>query len=298
MSEVSSGSINIARGKDASQSTTSTGGTADRATDGITSGRFSDGSCTSTKFTNNPWFVLDLGETYQIQNVVIYSRTDECCVSRLSNFSVEVFGGANCKGGPGHGLSQCAYHENVADSVTSISCNGIGRFIRIKIHQTSTLHLCEVEVYTVTTDPCEVETPAAVWPVQPKGLVIIDAPTSTVWEDFSTQIALVIPSMTSRSEEADSTDSSQVMTSTDETVYATDNHLSSVLLTSASGFPIQSSHVSVYEGTVTTSLATTSSTNPPSSSVKPYTGVTTISSISGARTVSEQCLCRCKTPHP
>src|SRR6185436_15841700 len=85
----SSAPTNIALNKQATQSSTEFGGTANRAVDGNTSGIFTDGSITSTAGGFQDWWEVDLGGASTIQSMRIFNRT-ECCGDRLNNSYVLV----------------------------------------------------------------------------------------------------------------------------------------------------------------------------------------------------------------
>jgi hypothetical protein len=65
---------NVAVGKASSQSSTSSGGVSGRAVDGNPNANWAGSSCTHTDSETNPWWVVDLGESYDISKVVIYNR--------------------------------------------------------------------------------------------------------------------------------------------------------------------------------------------------------------------------------
>ncbi len=82
---------NVAFSGIATQSTNE--GNAARAIDGITDGTFTYGSVTETVSTDAaPWWEVDLGQTYELDMIVLWNRTDLCagCMERLSNFTVIV----------------------------------------------------------------------------------------------------------------------------------------------------------------------------------------------------------------
>ncbi len=61
---------------------------ADKAVDGNTRGKWSDGSVTHTKPSKNPYWQVDLGQVYDIKSIKIFNRTDNCCRNRLRNFYI------------------------------------------------------------------------------------------------------------------------------------------------------------------------------------------------------------------
>ncbi len=74
--KVFSGEENIAKTGVPSQSSTSMGGDAKRATDGIANGCWSAGSVTHTKAEDKPWWELDLGSQRQIDRIEVFIRND------------------------------------------------------------------------------------------------------------------------------------------------------------------------------------------------------------------------------
>merc|ERR1712087_924250 len=82
---------NVAYLKPTSQSGTSSGGHSFKAVDGILSGLFSDGSVTHTSSVLGAWWRVDLEESFNIWQIIIYNRSDPCCAFRLDSFSVRIF---------------------------------------------------------------------------------------------------------------------------------------------------------------------------------------------------------------
>lgn len=89
--EVISAGRNVARQGRASQKNTGHGGEASRAIDGNKSGTFSDnGQTHSQEGTLDPWWEVDLGVEYPIEEVVIYNRTDGNLGTRLRGYTLKV----------------------------------------------------------------------------------------------------------------------------------------------------------------------------------------------------------------
>ena len=87
--EVLSGGTNVARRGKASQKNTSSGGDAARGIDGNKSGAYGDGGQTHTEEnTSQPWWEVDLGEEFPIDQVNIYNRTE--IPDRLNNFTLKI----------------------------------------------------------------------------------------------------------------------------------------------------------------------------------------------------------------
>jgi putative heme-binding domain-containing protein len=89
--EIDSDGNNIARQGKATQSSEGYGGTASRAIDGNKSGSYGDnGQTHSAEGTPNPWWEVDLGGDYPIDQIRIYNRTDGNYGQRMANFTVKV----------------------------------------------------------------------------------------------------------------------------------------------------------------------------------------------------------------
>lgn len=135
------GTVNVALNGTASQSSTDYGGDASRAIDGNTNGTYNQGSVSHTNAEDNPWWEVDLGQEVFIDNIVIYNRTDACCIDRLSDFTLTIRDNG----------------DNVVDSRTvtgypnpssRIEVGGVtGRYVRITLNLSWALTIAEVEVY-------------------------------------------------------------------------------------------------------------------------------------------------------
>ena len=87
--EVISGGTNVARRGQASQKNTASGGVASRGIDGNKSGLYGDNGQTHTEEeTDEPWWEVDLGESYPIDQINIFNRTE--IPDRLRNFTLKV----------------------------------------------------------------------------------------------------------------------------------------------------------------------------------------------------------------
>ena len=138
--------VNVARGKNTSQSTTKHSGASSRAVDGNTSGLWSDGSVTHTDPDYPPhWWQVDLGAPYAIEEIQIYGRTDSCCQARLSNYDVYIL--------------DCSYEvvwsneqTDYPDPSVFLDAEGTrGRFVKIQLQETDeALSLAEVRVLSET----------------------------------------------------------------------------------------------------------------------------------------------------
>ncbi|KAM4687849.1 fucolectin-like [Discoglossus pictus] len=115
---------------------------AGRAIDGDTEGNFMKGSCTHTNNDKNPWWRVDLKESYSIGVVVISNRKD-CCEDRLLGAEIRAGGSAN------NNNPVCGVVTDVSSPTITICCNGLpGRYVSVVIPGASQyLTLCEVSVY-------------------------------------------------------------------------------------------------------------------------------------------------------
>ncbi|HEY6166891.1 MAG TPA: DUF1549 domain-containing protein, partial [Verrucomicrobiae bacterium] len=87
--QVFSGGENVATKGKASQSSTDFGGDAKLAIDGNTDGDyFKAKSTTHTKASDDPWWEVDLGAEFAVDNVAIWNRTDGGTGTRLVRFKV------------------------------------------------------------------------------------------------------------------------------------------------------------------------------------------------------------------
>jgi hypothetical protein len=142
---------NLARGKQARQSSTGYGGDAGRAVDGNTSGEYF--SANSVSHTNNQpqeWWEVDLGAIYNIGLIKIWNRTD-CCSEKLSNFYVMVsekpFSSSNINNSLAQPGMWSNHNSGTAGRTTEIKVNARGRYVRIQLLGTNYLHLAEFEVF-------------------------------------------------------------------------------------------------------------------------------------------------------
>ncbi|MEO9511790.1 MAG: polysaccharide lyase family 7 protein [Flavobacteriaceae bacterium] len=132
---------NLALGKVTEQSSTAYNGAASRAVDGNTSGVWGGGSVTHTSSTYQPWWQVRLGDEYEIGEIVIWNRTNCSCATRLSNFDVFVYNDAGSQ----------VYKTTIIDtpnpSVTINTGGVVGSRVRVKLKDTNSLSLAEVQVF-------------------------------------------------------------------------------------------------------------------------------------------------------
>ncbi|MEX0272916.1 MAG: Ig-like domain-containing protein, partial [Flavobacteriaceae bacterium] len=135
--------INLAWNKPAIQSSTGWGGLAEKAVDGDRNGVHGAGSVTHTTQSTNPWWRVDLGDTYALSEIKIYNRTD-CCTARLQDAKVYV--GTTESNDPNQyteiGTLGSSYEQIFND------LDVMGRYVMVHLAGSSKiLSLAEVEVY-------------------------------------------------------------------------------------------------------------------------------------------------------
>ncbi|MFP6587370.1 MAG: plastocyanin/azurin family copper-binding protein, partial [Pirellulaceae bacterium] len=102
-------------------------GVASRAVDGNTDGAYANGSQTHTSMQNNPFWEVDLGQEYPIDDVVLWNRTENNgdYVSRMDGVAVTVMNGNRKK------VFVSAAHKGPNPSV-NISVGGANPRVQIK----------------------------------------------------------------------------------------------------------------------------------------------------------------------
>ncbi|KAI8490948.1 hypothetical protein Bbelb_313670 [Branchiostoma belcheri] len=144
--------VNVALNKKASQSSLLRSEyPAERAVDGNTGTiLYPLKECTHTDLEYEPWWKVDLGDTYVISHVTVINRGD-CCGERLRNFMVRV--------GPYEDFREntpCGdiYSETPSEGETiDVRCEEpiSGRWVSVQlIGREDYLSLCEVQVFSVT----------------------------------------------------------------------------------------------------------------------------------------------------
>jgi len=124
---VASTTANLALSGTASQSTTAFGGAASRAIDGNTSGVFSQGSVTHTNGNNTTaWWQVVLPQEATVGKITLFNRTDSCCTSRLSNFTVSVLDSAE-------NVVWSQFYADPPSVSQTISLSATGSIIRVSL---------------------------------------------------------------------------------------------------------------------------------------------------------------------
>ena len=138
---------NLALAGTASQSSTGYSGSASRAIDGNTNGRYNNGSVTHTANSDgSPWWQVDLGTTKNIGEIRLFNRTD-CCSNRLSNFTVSVLNNS------GTTTFSQTFTTQPSPSLTIDAGGASGSTVRVALNVNNRLSLAEVEVYEGSGSP-------------------------------------------------------------------------------------------------------------------------------------------------
>ncbi|XP_078661338.1 uncharacterized protein LOC144905509 [Branchiostoma floridae x Branchiostoma belcheri] len=146
------GEINVSLNKAASQSSLYWAKySAERAVDGNTGTTLSHlYECTHTNLEYQPWWKVDLGDTYVINHVTVINRGD-CCGERLKDFMIRV----------GHN-KDISKNEQCGDTYTDIPEDGAildiqcttpmsGRWVSVQLSgRRDYLSLCEVQVFSTS----------------------------------------------------------------------------------------------------------------------------------------------------
>ncbi len=142
--------INVVRGKAVLQSSIWYGAVPERAIDGITDGDYNEGSVTHTANELQPWWEIDLGESYDMTNVVLWNRTD-CCSDRLSNFHILVgddpFVSGDLAAVQGQPGVTDIFYAGQPPAMSTHAVQRTGRYLRVQLSGTNFLSLAEVQVF-------------------------------------------------------------------------------------------------------------------------------------------------------
>ncbi|KAK6326334.1 hypothetical protein J4Q44_G00019790 [Coregonus suidteri] len=120
---------------------------ASNAIDGNRDSHFHHGSCTATDESTNPWWRVDLLDTYMVTSVIITNRGD-AVPERLNGAEIRI----------GNSLVDNASHNPLAKTIASVPAGSSitldfdpgfeGRYVTVVLPgQQRLLTLCEVEVY-------------------------------------------------------------------------------------------------------------------------------------------------------
>ena len=145
---------NVALRKASDQSSVYESAVSGRAVDGNTDGVYANNSVTHTLENDHAWWQVDLGNSYQIQNINVWTRTD-CCDWRLSNFYVFVsdqpFTSTDLTATMNQSGVSNYYVAGLGGRPTTAAINRTGRYVRVQLSGRDSLSLAEVQVIANTT---------------------------------------------------------------------------------------------------------------------------------------------------
>ena len=153
---------NLALNQTANQSTTYGNGHASNAVDGDTLGSSPwTPDLAHTTNSTQPWWEVDLGQRADIEQLNIYNRSD-CCQGRLKDFYILV---SNDPFSPAASLTDLLSSPQVnthfvdgqIGAVGNIPFLTSGRYVRIQLSGSNTLHMAEVQIMgcpSAVSDPC------------------------------------------------------------------------------------------------------------------------------------------------
>ncbi|XP_014856916.1 PREDICTED: uncharacterized protein LOC106926467 [Poecilia mexicana] len=122
-------------------------GSATSAIDGSRNNLFLDGSCSHTAEMSNPWWRVDLLDSYVITQIIVTNRGD-CCEERINGAEIRI-GNSNQSNGVENPLAATISSMPRGASQTINITGGMeGRYVTVVIPGSKKiLTLCEVEVY-------------------------------------------------------------------------------------------------------------------------------------------------------
>ena len=147
--------VNIAPGKEVSQSSTFKDFSAERMIDGTRTGLPATELLSMTDWDNDPWWEIDLGATYDISHIVIWNRTDarmeqaKLCDVFLSDkpFLSKDYEETLDQGG----VSMFPLGPDIKSKYI-LYMNKKGRYLRIQRTGLHVLHFAEIEIYGCLID--------------------------------------------------------------------------------------------------------------------------------------------------
>ena len=131
------------------------GGVATRAVDGDTNPVYSSKSITHTEESNDPWWYVELGGAFRIEQVVIWNRLD-CCSDRLSGARVRLMTTLSTDGSSDIAseitLPDMTGRSNFEWDTSGVSNTDILGVLVFIPRQSTYLSLAEVQVYGARTN--------------------------------------------------------------------------------------------------------------------------------------------------
>ncbi|XP_063735001.1 fucolectin-6-like [Eleginops maclovinus] len=122
-------------------------GDANKAIDGNRDSNYLDGSCTATTEMTNPWWRVDLLESYIVTSIIITNRGD-CCSERINGAEVHISNSLQ-DNGAANPVDGVISQIPAASSFTMTFTEPVeGRYVTLTLPGVKKLlTLCEVEVY-------------------------------------------------------------------------------------------------------------------------------------------------------
>jgi hypothetical protein len=117
---------------------------AKNAIDGNTDGNIYNGSVTHTYEEYQPWWQVDLLNMSEIDQIVIWNRTDSCSY-RLSNFNVSVISPNNTIVWTDNYFTTGGYPDPY--SIIDLPDNIFGQIVKVRLNGAEYLSLAEVQVF-------------------------------------------------------------------------------------------------------------------------------------------------------
>ncbi|KAI8518003.1 hypothetical protein Bbelb_040200 [Branchiostoma belcheri] len=143
---------NVALFKTASSSSTGARWGPEKAVDGFRGTSVNRGQCTHTNNVYQPWWKVDLADTYTVNRVSVLNRGD-CCGGRLKGFMVRIGLNKDFTRNDQCGETYTAKPSNGATVVVYCDHPMAGRYVSIQlIGRSGNLQLCEVDVFAETAD--------------------------------------------------------------------------------------------------------------------------------------------------
>uniref|UniRef100_A0A3Q2QGV8 Si:ch211-215k15.4 n=1 Tax=Fundulus heteroclitus TaxID=8078 RepID=A0A3Q2QGV8_FUNHE len=126
-------------------------GAASNAIDGNRNSNFKDGSCSHTASQTNPWWRVDLLDSYTITHIIITNRGD-CCHDRINGANIHIGNSLTLNGAANPLVATISEIQSGNSHRIDIPGPKEGRFVTVMIPGSDKiLTLCEVEVYGYRT---------------------------------------------------------------------------------------------------------------------------------------------------
>ncbi|MBG43242.1 MAG: hypothetical protein CL530_04670 [Aequorivita sp.] len=137
---------NLALGKKTRQSSTHEFGVSNRANDGVTEGHWGNGSVSHTQGESRPFWEVDLGKKFLVDEVKLYNRTDSYS-DRLNNFNIWVTNRPFDQT-TGRIVPFAEEPTNfLPETNKSYTGKKVGRYVRVQLKNSNALTLAEVKVF-------------------------------------------------------------------------------------------------------------------------------------------------------